>query len=35
VRESEQLINDMVREPDYAEGVRAWNEKRKPQWTGR
>jgi enoyl-CoA hydratase/carnithine racemase len=35
VIESERLINEMVREPDYAEGVRAWNEKRKPEWRGR
>jgi len=35
VRESERLINEMVRDPDYAEGVRAWNGKRKPEWKGR
>jgi enoyl-CoA hydratase/carnithine racemase len=32
VAESERLINEMVREPDYAEGVRAWTQKRKPNW---
>jgi enoyl-CoA hydratase/carnithine racemase len=32
VSESERLINEMVREPDYAEGVRAWTQKRSPVW---
>lgn len=33
VRESEALIGSMMREPDYAEGVKAFIEKRKPDWT--
>ena len=32
VRRSEALINDMMAEPDYAEGVAAFREKRKPRW---
>src|SRR5262249_48343476 len=32
VAESERLLDEMVREPDYAEGVRAWVEGRPPQW---
>jgi enoyl-CoA hydratase/carnithine racemase len=35
VAESEHLLNRMTREPDYREGVRAWMEKRPPQWPGR
>jgi enoyl-CoA hydratase/carnithine racemase len=34
VLESEQLVVDMMRQPDYAEGVRAFLEKRKPDWRG-
>ena len=33
VRDSEALIGSMMREPDYAEGVKAFIEKRKPNWT--
>jgi enoyl-CoA hydratase/carnithine racemase len=33
VRESERLINQMVREPDYQEGVRAWTQKRPAVWS--
>jgi enoyl-CoA hydratase/carnithine racemase len=32
VRDSEALLNAMMREPDYAEGVAAFTEKRKPTW---
>ena len=34
VRRSETLINDMMAEPDYAEGVAAFREKRPPRWGG-
>ena len=34
VRRSEQLINEMSRQKDYQEGVQAFLEKRKPNWTG-
>jgi enoyl-CoA hydratase/carnithine racemase len=34
VRDSEGLIGTMMREPDYAEGVRAFIDKRDPNWTG-
>ena len=33
VADSERLIREMARHPDYAEGVRAWQEKRKPNWS--
>lgn len=32
VRASESLLDEMMREPDYAEGVRAFLEKRPPRW---
>jgi len=32
VRDSEALLNAMMREPDYAEGIAAFTEKRKPTW---
>ena len=34
VRAAESLLEEMVREPDYREGVKAWTEKRPPRWTG-
>ena len=34
VREAESLLETMIREPDYKEGVKAWMEKRPPRWTG-
>lgn len=35
VVESEELLNRMTREPDFAEGVRAWLDKRTPRWPDR
>jgi enoyl-CoA hydratase/carnithine racemase len=32
VEESERLLREMARQPDYAEGVKAWREKRLPVW---
>ncbi len=32
VKDSEQLLNEMMGEPDYGEGVRAFVEKRPPEW---
>ena len=32
VNESETLIAAMMQEPDYAEGIKAFLEKRKPRW---
>ncbi len=32
VAESERLLEEMVQQPDYAEGVRAWREKRQPRF---
>ena len=34
VRESERLLEAMIREPDYGEGVKAWLEKRPAAWRG-
>ena len=31
---AERLLEAMIREPDYKEGVRAWTEKRPAAWTG-
>jgi enoyl-CoA hydratase/carnithine racemase len=33
VEDSERLLREMARQPDYAEGVRAWREKRPPLWS--
>ena len=35
VIESEALLNEMMREPDYREGVAAFREKREPNWPSR
>jgi enoyl-CoA hydratase/carnithine racemase len=34
VEDSERLLREMARQPDYAEGVKAWQEKRPPAWGG-
>lgn len=34
VVEAERLLETMIRDPDYKEGVKAWMEKRPAQWTG-
>jgi len=34
VTDSEALLNEMMREPDYSEGVNAFLEKRPPDWQG-
>ena len=34
VRAAEALLESMIREPDYKEGVKAWTEKRTAAWTG-
>lgn len=34
VRAAEALLEQMAREPDYKEGVKAWMEKRPPTWGG-
>jgi enoyl-CoA hydratase/carnithine racemase len=33
VADSERLLGEMARHPNYAEGVGAWMEKRKPRWS--
>jgi enoyl-CoA hydratase/carnithine racemase len=33
VVEAQRLLDTMMTQPDYAEGVRAFSDKRKPQWT--
>jgi enoyl-CoA hydratase/carnithine racemase len=33
VNDSERLLKEMARHPDYAEGVSAWMEKRPPRWS--
>lgn len=35
VREADALLERMMTEPDYREGVAAFSEKRKPRWSGR
>jgi len=35
VADSERLLGDMMREPDYGEGVAAFLDRRAPRWTGR
>lgn len=34
VAEAERLLNEMSREPDYREGIKAWMSKRKAHWQG-
>jgi enoyl-CoA hydratase/carnithine racemase len=34
VTEAERLLEEMIRHPDYGEGVKAWMEKRVAAWTG-
>ena len=34
VTEAERLLETMIKDPDYKEGVKAWMEKRPAQWTG-
>ena len=34
VRDSEALIDEMMKEPDYREGVQAFMQKRPPRWSG-
>jgi len=33
VTAAERLLEEMIRDPDYAEGVKAWMEKRPPRWS--
>jgi enoyl-CoA hydratase/carnithine racemase len=34
VRESESLLNEMMKQKDYTEAVSAFTQKRNPNWTG-
>jgi len=34
VVDAEALLEAMIRHPDYAEGVKAWMQKRTAHWTG-
>ena len=34
VQDAEALMNSMIKHPDYAEGVKAWMEKRPAKWGG-
>ena len=34
VIDAERLLDAMITHPDYAEGVKAWMEKRSPRWAG-
>ena len=34
VRAAEALLEQMIKAPDYREGIKAWGEKRKANWTG-
>jgi len=34
VQAAERLLEEMIKAPDYKEGVKAWSEKRKAVWTG-
>jgi enoyl-CoA hydratase/carnithine racemase len=34
VAEAERLLEEMVKHPDYKEGIKAWMEKRPAKWTG-
>lgn len=34
VSEAERLLETMIKDPDYKEGVKAWMEKRRAAWTG-
>ena len=34
VRHADEMLERMMREPDYKEAVAAWQEKRPPRWTG-
>ena len=34
VVDAERLMEDMIRQPDYGEGVKAWMEKRGADWRG-
>jgi enoyl-CoA hydratase/carnithine racemase len=34
VRDAEALLESMIKHPDYGEGVKAWMQKRSPDWKG-